>query len=169
MRYSATISGQSNTVLRSGADVPGQNRSPHKREAYKVSKSATAYRKGYWDPYTGKFSVYGTYSRSGATVTVTAANHGLSSNDYVKLDFTTGAATDGRFQVTVSDANTFSLTHGSSGSTSGNVTIVGPAYATETPGTDNAATISRSAPGSLVFNLGQSLPVRNRDYSAKTG
>jgi len=169
MRYSATISGQSNTVLRSGADVPGQNRSPHKREAYKVSKSATAYRKGYWDPYTGKFSVYGTYSRSGATVTVTAANHGLSSNDYVKLDFTSGAATDGRFQVTVSDANTFSLTHGSSGSTSGNVTIVGPAYGTEAPGTDNAANLSRSAPGSLVFKLGQPLPIRDRDYSAKTG
>lgn len=169
MRYSTTISGQSNTVLRGGANVPGLLRSPHKREAYKVSKRATAYRKGYWDPYAGKFSVYGTYSRSGSTVTVTAANHGLASDDYVKLDFTSGAATDGRFQITVSDANTFTLTHGSSGSTSGNVTVVGPAYGTEAPGTDNAAVLSRSAPGSLVFKLGQPLPIRDRDYSAKTG
>lgn len=169
MRVSSTVSGQSNTSLLSGADVPGQTRSIHKREAYKVNKMATAHRKGYWEPYNGRFATYGTYSRSGSTVTVTAANHGLTSNDYVYLDFTSGAATDGRFQVTVSDVNTFTLTHGSSGSTSGNVTVKGPAYGTEAPGTDTAATPTRSSPGQLTYKGGAPLPVTNNDYKAKTG
>lgn len=167
MRLTATISGQSNTVLRSASNAPGQLRSINKRESYKVNKLSTAYRKGYWDPYLGKFAIYGTYSRSSTTVTVTAANHGLANNDYVTLDFTSGAATDGRFQVTVVDANSFQVTHGSSGSTSGNVTIKGPAYGTENPGTDDAATVTRLAPGELVFMSNGSVLVRNRDYSAK--
>jgi hypothetical protein len=168
-RISTTISGQSNTVLLSGADVPGQNRSINKRESYKVNKLATAYRNGYWDPIYGNFQTYGTYSRTAYTVTVTAAHHGLASNDYVKLDFTSGAATDGRFQVTVSDANTFTVTHTATGSTSGNVTVKGPAYATEAPGTDNAANPSRSAPGQLTYKGGALVPVTNNDYKAKTG
>lgn len=167
MRLTTTISGQSNTVLRSASNAPGQLRSINKRESYKVNKLSTAYRKGYWDPYLGKFAIYGTYSRSSTTVTVTAANHGLANNDYVTLDFTSGAATDGRFQVTVVDANSFEVTHGSSGSTSGNVTIKGPAYGTENPGTDDAATVTRLAPGELVFMSNGSVLVRNRDYSAK--
>jgi len=169
MRVSSTISGQSNNVLLSGADVPGQIRSIHKRESYRVSKISTAYRKGYWSPYNGKFIVYGTYSRNSSTVTVTAANHGLANNDYVYLDFTSGAATDGRFQVTVVDSNSFTVTHGSSGSTSGNVTVKGPAYGTETPGTDNAASPTRSAPGSLVFLSSGAYLERSRDYSPKNG
>lgn len=167
IRLTTTISGQSNTVLRSGSNDPGQLRSIHKRESYKVSKSATAYRNGYWDPYVGKFIVYGSYSRSGTTVTVTAPHHGLVDNDYVSLDFTSGAATDGRFQVTVVDVNSFEITHGSSGSTSGNVTIKGPAFSTENPGNDDAATVTRSAPGELVFMSSGSNLVRNRDYTAK--
>lgn len=169
MRVSSTVSGQSNTSLLSGADLPGQIRSINKRESYKVNKLATAYRNGYWDPFYGKFITYGTYSRSGSTVTVTAAHHGLTSNDYVYLDFTSGAATDGHFQVTVSDVNTFTITHGSSGSTSGNVTVKGPAFATESPGTDNAANPSRPSPGQLTYKGGALLPVTNNDYKAKTG
>ena len=169
MRVSNTVSGQSNNVLLGGADVPGQVRSIHKREAYKANKLATAYRNGYWDPYYGKFAVYGTYSRSGSTVTVSAAHHGLADNDYVYLDFTSGAATDGRFLVSVVDANSFTITHGSSGSTSGNVTVKGPAYGVESPGTDTAATPTRSSPGQLTYKGGALLPVSNNDYKAKTG
>lgn len=36
-------------------------------------------------------------------------------------------------------------------------------------GNDDAATPTRSAPGELVFRTGAKLPVRDRDYSAKTG
>lgn len=168
-RVTSKLSGVSNTVLLSGADQPQLIRSIHKRETYRVSKRATAYRKGYWDPFYGKFSVYGTYARVSATVTVTAANHGLETDDYVYLDFTSGAATDGRFQVTVSDANTFTVTHGSTGSTSGNVTVVGPATATESPGTDDAASPTRSAPGELVFLSSGAVLDRSHDYKAKTG
>ncbi len=167
IRLTSTISGQSNTVLRSGANAPGQLRGINKRESYKVNKIATAYRNGYWDPYYGKFAVYGSYSRTSNTVTVTAPHHGLADNDYVTLDFTTGDATDGRYAVTVSSANVFTVTDTASGSTSGNVTIKGPAYNTESPGTDTAATPTRSAPGDLVFMSNGSVIVRNRDYTAK--
>lgn len=36
-------------------------------------------------------------------------------------------------------------------------------------GNDDAATPTRSAPGELVFRTGAKLPVRDRDYAAKTG
>jgi hypothetical protein len=169
MRLTSTISGQSNAVLRSASNAPGQLRSINKRESYKVSKISTAYRNGYWDPYIGKFIVYGTYSRSSNTVTVSAPHHGLVDNDYVSLDFTSGNATDGRYVVTVVDANSFTVTDTASGSTSGNVTVKGPAYNTENPGNDDAATVTRSAPGELVFLSNGAKLVRNRDYSAKTG
>lgn len=68
--------------------------------------------------------VTGTYTRSGTTVTVTVTAHGQLINHEVYLDFTSGAATDGVFTVTsVADANTFTITHGTSGTTNGNVTI----------------------------------------------
>jgi hypothetical protein len=44
-----------------------------------------------------------------------------------------------------------------------------PTAVTETPGTDDAANPTRSAPGELVFRTGAKLPVRDRDYSAKNG
>lgn len=169
IRLTSTISGQSNTILRSGANPPDQIRMIHKRESYKVSKRATGYRNGYWDPYMGRFMVYGSYSRTSNTVTVTAPHHGLVDGDYVTLDFTSGNATDGRYEVTVSDSNTFTVTDTASGSTTGNVTVKGPAYNTENPGSDTAATPTRAAPGDLVFMSNGSVIVRNRDYTAKNG
>jgi hypothetical protein len=44
-----------------------------------------------------------------------------------------------------------------------------PTPVSETPGTDTATTITRNVPGDLVFRTGAKLPVRNRDYKAKTG
>jgi hypothetical protein len=44
-----------------------------------------------------------------------------------------------------------------------------PASGTETPGTDVAATPTRTAPGQLTYKLGQPIPVANNDYKAKTG
>ena len=44
-----------------------------------------------------------------------------------------------------------------------------PTPVTETPGTDNAANPTRSAPGDLVFRTGAKLPIRSQDYKAKTG
>ena len=64
----------------------------------------------------------GTYARSGSTVTVTRTGHGLSSNDFIYADHISGSATDGFELITVVDANTFTYTDSSSGTTSGNVT-----------------------------------------------
>lgn len=169
MRYSTTVAGQSNMVLRSGADVPGQIRSIAKRESYKVTKISTAIRTAQWNSYTGKYKENGTYSRTGYSVTVTIVAHGLVSGDVVKLDFTSGNATDGVYSVVRVDDNTFTLTDTATGSTSGNVVLYGPAGNTESPGTDNAANPSRTAPGQLTYKGGARLPVTNNDYKAKTG
>lgn len=66
--------------------------------------------------------VSGTYSRSGTTVTVSITSHNVTTGQFVQLDFTSGTATDGWYQATVTDANTFTVTDTASGATSGNVT-----------------------------------------------
>lgn len=75
---------------------------------------------------TAEANIGGTYSRSGTTVTVdTTAAHGLQAGHVVYLDFTSGAAVDGAFTVaTVPSTTQFTVTHGTSGSTSGNVTLL---------------------------------------------
>lgn len=70
-------------------------------------------------------NVTGTYSRSGTTVTVSVTAHGHVVGHRVYLDFTTGTAADGIFTITsVADPDTFTVTHGTSGTTSGNVTLL---------------------------------------------
>lgn len=78
-----------------------------------------------------------TYVRTGTSVVVTFTAHGLLVGDTVHLDFTTGTATDGAFVITAVTANTFTVTHGTSGSTSGNVTVHRPTTASNSLGTDN--------------------------------
>ena len=72
----------------------------------------------------------GTYARAGTTVTVTSTSHGLSVGDDVICDFTSGAATDGFYQVaSVADANTFTITDSASGTISAGETVTfQPAY-----------------------------------------
>jgi hypothetical protein len=53
-----------------------------------------------------------TYGRSGTTVTIAKTAHGLSTGNVVGIHFvggTGGAATDGNYTITVTDANTFTL------------------------------------------------------------
>lgn len=64
--------------------------------------------------------VDGTYTRSTTTATITAANHGLPTGQWVYLDWD---LTDNPYQITVVDANTFTVTVPNSGATSGNVTV----------------------------------------------
>ena len=72
----------------------------------------------------GRGSISGTYVQSGTTITITSSSHGLLAGDKIYLDFTTGTGVDAVTTVTsVSDANTFICTGGTSLSTSGNVTI----------------------------------------------
>jgi len=65
----------------------------------------------------------GTYSiPTSTTCTVTITNHGLTTGDRVWLNFTSGTAVDNVYPVTVTGANTFTVTTASL-TTSGNVTM----------------------------------------------
>jgi len=60
-----------------------------------------------------------TYGRSGTTVTITSTAHGLVTGNVVGIDFaagTGGTATNGNYSVTVTNANTFTITDINSGS-----------------------------------------------------
>jgi hypothetical protein len=61
-----------------------------------------------------------TYSRTGATVTVTKVGHGFSTSDIVTFRATTGTATAGVYTITVVDADTYTFTDENTGTTSGN-------------------------------------------------
>jgi hypothetical protein len=68
------------------------------------------------------FSSSGSYAIAGSTtLTVTATAHGRSVGDVVYLNFTSGTAVDGYFTVATSATNSFTVTYGSSITTSGSV------------------------------------------------
>ena len=102
MRYTSTLSGVSNTVLISGANVPSLNRGIHKLEVLRTRKFTTAIRANKYNRYTGKFEA-----------------------GY-------------------------------------------PAVTVDSVSTDNAATPTRSVPGTITYKLGQPVPVEV-NYKAKTG
>lgn len=79
----------------------------------------------YYSEYWGRLgSLTGTYSQSGTTITITVTSHGLSVGQTVDLNFTTGASENGVYSVTqVTSSSVFTVTAGSSVSTSGNVTV----------------------------------------------
>jgi len=65
-------------------------------------------------------SISGTYARTTTTATITSANHGLTTGQWVYLDWD---LTDDPYQVTVTNSNVFTVTVANSGATSGNVTV----------------------------------------------
>ena len=70
------------------------------------------------------YSKTGTYSQSGTTITINITDHQLFANDSITVDFTSGSATDGDFSVvSLTSANIFTITAGSSGTNSGNCTV----------------------------------------------
>jgi hypothetical protein len=73
-----------------------------------------------YSAFVNDVSMSGTYTRSTTTATITATNHGLSTGQWAYLDWD---LTDDPYQVTVVDANTFTVTVPNSGATSGNVTV----------------------------------------------
>lgn len=87
---------------------------------------ATAYGCRAWVNFDGtaNTNLSGTYSQSGTTVTVTATAHGYIVGSGIYADITSGTGVDGTYTVvTVTDANTFTYTAGTSLTTSGNVTL----------------------------------------------
>ena len=66
----------------------------------------------------------GTYARTSpsATITVTMTNHGFVTGQRVFLDFTSGTARDGTYEITKTGDNTFTCADVATTTTSGNVT-----------------------------------------------
>jgi len=73
---------------------------------------------------TSAANVNGTYYRSGTTVTVTYNDHGYLVGHVIYASITSGSGTSGLYTITGITTNTFTYTEGSSGSTSGNVTLL---------------------------------------------
>ena len=68
-----------------------------------------------------------TYGRSGTTVTVTQAGHGLVTGQVIGIDFaagTGGTATNGNYAVTVTNSSTFTVTDINSGSITAGASMV---------------------------------------------
>jgi len=68
-----------------------------------------------------------TYGRSGTTVTITQAGHGLVTGQVIGIDFaagTGGTATNGNYAVTVTNSSTFTVTDLNSGSITGSPGLV---------------------------------------------
>ena len=102
----------------------------------------------------------GTYSRSGSTVTVTKTAHGLSVNDQVYLNFTSGAAADGQYPVLTVTTNTFTVATESSGTTSGTVSATQWYDANDQPVYDSNSDVcsKRLASCQLRFGANNDLP-----------
>ena len=93
----------------SGLAVPFRTR----MKGYNLfASSATAGQAYFYDTA----SVSATYTRTTTGVTVTYENHGLYANQWVHLDFTSGGALDGLYQITGVTADTFTVTTAASGS-----------------------------------------------------
>jgi len=70
-----------------------------------------------------ELSQTGTYARSGTTVTITAASHGLVNGDQIIADFTSGAASDGLYTIANVSTDTFTITDAVSGTIAAGETV----------------------------------------------
>ena len=96
----------------------------------------------------------GTYARSGTTVTVTRAGHGMSNGDVVYADFISGSGTDNYYAIANVATDTFELTDSSSGTTSGNVTYKkATAYGTVTTNDGTYILINGKGTGEFVTGV----------------
>jgi hypothetical protein len=95
-------------------------------KAISFTGSATAGYVSLFDTATAPVTT-ATYGRSGTTVTVTSTAHGLTTGDAIGADFaagTGGTATNGNYVVTVTGANTFTITDINSGSITAGAAMV---------------------------------------------
>jgi hypothetical protein len=107
-------------------------------------------------------NIGGTYVRASTTVTVTTTvDHGLIVGHKVYLDFTSGTPsipTDGAFVVTgITSSTIFTVTHGTSGATSGAVTLNRRLIRAS----GNVANVSLLATGKYAVNFTTALPNAN--------
>jgi hypothetical protein len=107
---------------------------------------------------TANTNLSGTYSQSGTTVTVTATAHGLIAGSSIYSDITTGTGVDGTYTVaTVTDANTFTYTAGTSLTTSGNITLIRSTIRASR----NVSSVADNATGDYSVNFSVAMPDAN--------
>jgi hypothetical protein len=122
---------------------------------------ATAYGCRAWVNFDGtsnSANLTGTYSQSGTTVTVTVTSHGYVTGNRAYLDFTSGTAVDGEYEVTVTGANTFTVQQASR-TTSGNVTD----RRSPIRGSGNVSSIVDAGTG--IFSVNFSRPMPDTNYA----
>ena len=106
----------------SGFMVLGRNRV----KAISFTGSATAGYVSLFDTNVAPVTT-ATYGRSGTTITVSSTGHGLTTGQFIGIDFaagTGGTATNGNYAVTVTNANTFTVTDINSGSITAGASMV---------------------------------------------
>jgi hypothetical protein len=129
------------------------------REGFNATGSAPVYACRAWVNFDGTSNatnLTGTYSQTGTTVTVTITAHGYVTGNRAFLDFTSGTAVDGSYEVTVTDANTFTVTQASR-TTSGNVTSV----RSNIRASGNVSSVSDNAAGDYTVNFTNAMPDTN--------
>jgi len=101
----------------------------------------------------------GTYSRTSpsTTATVSITSHGLTTGQYVYLDFNSGTA-DGIYQVTFVDANSFTITTAES-TTQTSVSVTLPRATVS--GSGNVAYVSKVQTGDYIVGFTTALPNAN--------
>lgn len=103
----------------------------------------------------------GNYVRTVTETTVTITDHGLKTNDKIRLDFTSGTGTDGLYTVTSSaNANEFVVNHTGT-STSGTVTA--QFVAIQASGNISTASWFDNGDDTIVLNFATEMP--NDDYA----
>ena len=103
-------------INQSGFLVLGRNRV----RALSFVGTSTAGTLAVFDTATAPVTSGVTYGRAGTTVTVTKTAHGLSTGDVVGIHFEAfPSATDGNYVITVTGANTFTLTDINTGTITG--------------------------------------------------
>ena len=98
----------------------------------------------------------GTYTISGTTITVSITSHGLTTGNFAQLDFASGDGVDGRYQVTVINANSYTVTNPVSGSTGGNVTQDAMIRSS-----GNVSSITDNGTGDYTVNFTTAMPDTN--------
>jgi hypothetical protein len=71
------------------------------------------------------YTLTGTYSQTGTTITITIPSHNLTAGSKVYLKFTSGSAVNGVYTIDSVTTNTFTVTAEAAATTSGNVTVDG--------------------------------------------
>jgi hypothetical protein len=158
-----TLPTTSGTIALSGGAVSGTTGSFSGDLSFNsgYGSAAVAYGCRAWVNFDGtaNSNLTGTYSQTGTTVTVTITAHGYVTGQSAYLDFTSGTAVDGTYTVTVTDANTFTLTQASR-TTSGNVTN----RRNTIRASGNVTSITDNGTGDYTVNFTTAMPDANYSY-----